>query len=67
MLCFIRLYLELSLKAKAILMLKEAGISWPSDPALKTEFKEMAYLKKNIGKAGKLALDPILNKRNRDT
>jgi protease PrsW len=66
MLCLIRLYVELSLKAKGLLMLKEAGLAVPVDTALDAKFKELSYLEKNIGKSGKLALDPILNKRNRD-
>lgn len=66
MICFIQLYLELSIKTKSILLLKEAGLPFEPDPEIKSKLKELASLQKNIGKTGYLAIAPILRIKKRD-
>lgn len=68
MICFIKLYLELSIRAKSIMLLKETGFSvkeqgFKSIEPLLAEFKS---LKSNIGKTGMLALAPILRMSYKD-
>lgn len=59
MLCLIRLRVELSLRAKGILMMRSSGFSVPADPAMKARFDEMRHLEQSIGRTGLLALEPI--------
>jgi RsiW-degrading membrane proteinase PrsW (M82 family) len=66
MLCLLRLRLELSISAKGILLLREAGIARPADPETKEKFAELAFLEREIGKTGLAALHPILNFSDRD-
>lgn len=59
MLCLIRIRVELSLRAKGILMMREAGFETPNDAAVVAKFEEMTYLEDAIGPTGLLALKPI--------
>jgi RsiW-degrading membrane proteinase PrsW (M82 family) len=60
MMCLLRLRAELAMRAKGILMMREAGFDAPPDPTLKATFEELRYLERSIGKTGLLALDPVL-------
>jgi protease PrsW len=60
MLCLLRLHAEVSLRAKGILMMREAGFEAPVDPSLGDKLKEIDYLRKSIGRAGMLAIAPLL-------
>jgi len=64
--CFISLYLELSIKAKSILMLKENDLPVIADPETPAKLKELQSLRKNIGKAGFLAIAPVLRMSRKD-
>jgi len=64
--CYLRVYLELSIKAKGILILKENDFELPPDSETKAQFEELKYLEKNIGKTGKLAIQPLLKLNNTD-
>lgn len=64
--CYLRIYLELSIKAKGILIMKENGFDLPPDPDIKAQFEELKYLENNIGKTGKLAIQPLLKLNNTD-
>lgn len=64
--CYLRVYLELSVKAKGILILKESGLDIPLEPEVEAQFKELNYLDKQIGKTGKLAIQPLLRIKNTD-
>lgn len=64
-LCYIRIYLELSIRAKTNLMLKESGFPVKNDD-VKDKLNELKYLTKNIGKAGLLAISPILRMNKKD-
>ena len=66
MLCLLRLRAELAIRAKGVLMMREAGFDAPPDPKLKDTFEELRYLERSIGKTGLLALDPFLHARMRD-
>lgn len=65
-LCWLRLRLELSIKAKGFLLLREAGFSPAPDPEVSSAFEELHYLEKSIGKTGMLALKPFVSVSNRD-
>ena len=66
MLCLIRLHLELSVKAKAILMAREAGFDVKPDQDARDQLEELRHLEKTIGRTGSLALRPIFNMSSRD-
>ena len=66
MLCYLRIYLELAIQAKGILMMRESGFTVEADPAVRAKFDELTYLHKSIGKTGLLALSPFLRTSNRD-
>jgi hypothetical protein len=66
MMCLLRLRAELAIRAKGILMMREAGFDAVPDPTLKDRFEELRYLENNIGKTGLLALHPFLHTSTRD-
>ena len=66
MLCYLRVHLELSIRAKGLLLMREAGFEVPPDPDAKAQFEELSFLDKSIGKTGKLALHPFLHARSKD-
>jgi RsiW-degrading membrane proteinase PrsW (M82 family) len=66
MLCYLRLHLELSVNAKGLLLMREAGFEPPPDPEARGHFDELRYLEKSIGPTGMLALHPFLHTRKRD-
>ncbi len=66
MFCLLQLDLELAIRAKGMLMAREAGLEVPADPALKNRLAERAYLRKAIGKTGLLALHPLQMTNERD-
>lgn len=66
MYCFISLYIELSIKAKTFMMLKENDISMVPDPEVKDKLRELKALRKSIGKAGFLAISPVLRMNRKD-
>lgn len=66
MLCLLRIHLELSIKAKGILLMREAGFKVPPDPEVKKKFEELTYLEKSVGKTGRLAILPFLRWSHHD-
>lgn len=66
MLNYLRIYLELSVRAKGILIMQETGYRIPPDPEIQECFRELKFLEKSIGKTGKIALYPFLNLSSRD-
>ena len=66
MLCLLRIYLELSVSAKGLLLMREAGFEVKPDPETKEKFTEMKFLEKSIGPTGRLALLPFLHTSPRD-
>jgi hypothetical protein len=57
--CYLRIYLELSIRAKGILMMQQNGFEIGADPVIKEKLDELKYLEKSIGKTGKRALSSI--------
>lgn len=66
MLCYLRLYTELALRAKGLLMMRENGLYTPIGERTRAKFTEMEYLEKSIGKTGLLALRPFLHMTRKD-
>jgi RsiW-degrading membrane proteinase PrsW (M82 family) len=65
-LCYLRLYTELALLAKGILMMRENGFDAPVDDETRAKFEEMGYLEQSIGKTGLLAIHPLLHMSHQD-
>ena len=61
MLCFLRIHLELAVRAKGLLLMREAGFPVPADPEIGERLVELRFLEKSLGKTGRLALSPILH------
>ena len=66
MVCCLRLHLELSLRAKGLLMMREAGFPVALDAADKANLAELDFLERSIGVTGKLAMAPFLRTSSRD-
>ena len=66
MFCLLRLELELSVQAKAVLLAREAGLDLPVDDDLEASLAERRYLQRSIGKTGLLALKPLQVSSRRD-
>jgi RsiW-degrading membrane proteinase PrsW (M82 family) len=68
MMCLLRLRAELGIRAKGLLMMREAGLDAvaAADPAVRHTFEEVRYLEKNIGTTGMLALHPFIHTNTRD-
>lgn len=66
MLCYLRLYTELALRAKGLLMAREGGLEVPVGERTREKFQELHYLEKSIGKTGCLAMKPYLHMTRKD-
>jgi RsiW-degrading membrane proteinase PrsW (M82 family) len=66
MLCLLRVYLELSLNAKGVLLARSAGIRIPPDGAVRANFEELRFLERSVGPTGKLALLPFMRTSSRE-
>ena len=66
MFCLLRIYLELSLRAKGNLLARAAGIRIPPDPSVRANFTELRFLERSIGPTGKLAILPFMRTRSRE-
>jgi RsiW-degrading membrane proteinase PrsW (M82 family) len=65
-LCFLRLYTELALRAKGILMMRENGFEVGIDDETRAKFDEMRYLERSIGRTGLIAMQPVLHMSHKD-
>lgn len=66
MFCLLQLDLELAIRAKGLLMAREAGIELPPDENLRSQLAEREYLEHAIGQTGMLALRPLQVTSDRD-
>ena len=66
MFCLLQLELELGIRAKGMLMAREAGFEVPVDDQLRASLAERAYLHRTIGPTGLLALRPLQVTSHRD-
>ncbi len=64
--CYLQIYLDLTARAKANLMLREQGFPVQPDPDVEDYFAELKQLAKNIGKTGQRAMAPVLQSSPRD-
>jgi RsiW-degrading membrane proteinase PrsW (M82 family) len=65
LLCYLRLFTELSLRAKGMLLMRENGFEPEADDATRASFAELGYLEGSIGMTGLLALHPLLPMRRK--
>jgi RsiW-degrading membrane proteinase PrsW (M82 family) len=66
MMCFLRLRAELAIRAKGVLMMREAGFDAAPDRTVKGKLEELRYLEQSIGRTGLRALHPFLHTSTRD-
>ena len=66
LLCYLRLHTELSIRAKGLLMMREAGFRDKTGEETKAKLEELNYLEKSIGTTGKLAIAPFLRMSQKD-
>lgn len=66
MMCLLRLRAELGIKAKGILLMREAGFEADADPSLPAKLDEMRYLERSIGRTGMRALKPFIHTSTQD-
>ena len=52
MLCYMRLHVELALRAKGVLLMRESGLDAPVDDETREKLAEMQYLERSIGRTG---------------
>ena len=66
MMCLLRLRAELGIKAKGILLMREAGFEPEPDPQVRGKLEEVGSLEQSIGRTGMLALKPFIHTSTQD-
>ena len=66
MMCLLRLRAELGIRAKGILLMREAGFEADPDPSLPAKLEEVRYLERSIGRTGMRALKPFIHTSTQD-
>jgi hypothetical protein len=66
LLCYLHLYVELALRAKGVLIMRENGIEPVIDEETRAKLQEMQYLERSVGRAGLLTLQPLMHTSRRD-
>jgi RsiW-degrading membrane proteinase PrsW (M82 family) len=66
MLCYLRVYTELAIRAKGVLMVRENGLVAPVGERTQEKFEELRYLERSFGKTGCLAMRPFLHMERKD-
>ena len=66
MMCLLRLRAELGIKAKGMLLMREAGYEADPDPSLPPKLEEVRYLEQSIGRTGMRALKPFIHTSTQD-
>ncbi len=64
---WLRIHLELSLAAKGLLLMREAGFTPEPDPETVAKLAELEWLENSIGPTGMLAMAPFLRHSSRET
>lgn len=64
--CYLRLHVELALRAKGLLLMREAGIEPGIDEATRDNFEELRYLEGAVGPTALRAVKPLLQMSRRD-
>lgn len=66
MMCLLRLRAELGIRAKGVLLMREAGFEADPDPSLPAKLEEVRYLERSIGRTGMRALKPFVHTSTQD-
>jgi len=66
LLCYLRLHVELALRAKGLLMMRESGFRNTPGTETRAKLQEMKYLEDSIGMTGVLAIRPFLQMSRKD-
>lgn len=66
MYCYFSTYLDLSIKAKRNIMLRECGLPPIKEPDVDNKLKELYQLRRQIGKTGELTLSPLIRMNYRE-
>jgi RsiW-degrading membrane proteinase PrsW (M82 family) len=66
LLCYLRLYVELALRAKGMLMMREHGIDVVISDDVREKLEEMRYLERSIGPTALRTLQPLMPMSRRD-
>jgi RsiW-degrading membrane proteinase PrsW (M82 family) len=64
MLCLLRVHLELSIRAKGILIARASGVQIPVTDDIREMFEELRYLERTIGRTGRMAVMPLLRQNS---
>lgn len=64
--CYIHLHVELAMRAKGMLMMRESGFEPEVDEETRAKVEELKFLETSIGKTGLRALQPVLQISGRD-
>ncbi len=65
-LCYLRLHVELALRAKGMLLMREEGFEVPLDQETRDKLIELGHLSGSIGKTGLAAIAPMLANGRKD-
>ena len=66
LLCYLRLHVELSIRAKGLLMMRDSGFDNKTGEETRAKLEEMKFLEGSIGATGKLAIKPFLKMSRKD-
>jgi hypothetical protein len=66
LLCLMRVQLELSIRAKGILMARQAGVEVKVGEDVRAKLEELRYLERSVGPLGRRALHPVLTRSRRE-
>lgn len=66
LLCYLRIHVELAIRAKGLLMMRESGFENVAGQETRAKLEEMKFLEQSIGPTGKLAIRPFLQMSRKD-
>jgi len=66
MLCYVRLHVELAMRAKGVLLMRESGLEPEVDEETRANLAELRHLERSIGRTGRLAMRPVLRMTSKD-
>ncbi len=66
LLCYLQLYVELALRAKGMLILRDNGIEPVIDAETRAKLEEMRFLERSVGRAALRTIQPLMHTSRRD-